>query len=216
MIYKNFQSLSGYLLTTRSMNISRETILDLHSISFANDIPLPGWEEFTLETSKALIQEEYRGKYLYPIICRRSGTKLLLLSYNRKIVEYVLDKFKINKELTYFFNMCINVNSLVKKLTDTPDKYVLSFVHARVPAFGNSLRAISFYGNDISEASMFRENMGLMNFYACGLRKVVGEKEILRLSSDGFISFRLPNLERLVEVQDTITFLRNNYLLYDK
>ena len=104
----------------------------------------------------------------------------------------------------------IAVDSLVKDLTVHPTVYAMSFVHARVPAFGTSLRAISFYGEDLADASLFRESASLMNFYTCGLRSVNGGGEIVRLGSDGTISFYMRGSEDVQAVEEALHFLRSH------
>lgn len=110
----------------------------------------------------------------------------------------------------------ISVDQLVKSLTQRPTTYVVSFAHARVPAFGAVLRAISFYGDDIGDASLFRQQLDLMVFYTCGLREARGGSEIVRLGSDGSISFYLHSPSKVLEVEEVLRFLRaSGYLTTD-
>jgi hypothetical protein len=97
----------------------------------------------------------------------------------------------------------------VKQLLRQPRDYALSFVHARVPGFGNALRALSFYGDDLAGASLFREHADLLVCYTCGLRKAAGGTEILRLGVDGNVSFFLGDQKRLRAIEDTLRFLRD-------
>ena len=90
----------------------------------------------------------------------------------------------------------------------TDHDYALSFAHATTPAFGTSLRAISFYGDDLAEASLFRDQIGLMVFFTCGLREAAGGSEVVRLGAEGGISFFLTEARRVLEVEKTLTFLR--------
>jgi hypothetical protein len=102
----------------------------------------------------------------------------------------------------------IGVDQLVKSLTQKPTTYVVSFAHARVPAFGAVLRAISFYGDDLGDAALFRQQLNLMVFYTCGLREARGGGEIVRLGSDGSVSFYLHGPSKVLEVEEVFRFLR--------
>jgi hypothetical protein len=134
----------------------------------------------------------------------------LLLSVGRPVVEHIL-KDELDPVLgPGLRRVSIAVDSLVKKIAVRPTSYVLSFVHARVPAFGASLRSVSFYGDDLAEASIFREQMNFLVFFICGLRQATGGGEIVRLAGDGGVSFLLtdPPEEKVREVEEVLKFLR--------
>lgn len=80
--------------------------------------------------------------------------------------------------------------------------------YARVAAFGAALRNISFYDDDLGEASLFRENMHLLNVFVCGLRHTEEGSEVVRLGSDGSISFNMQSPSKVVEVEEVLRFLR--------
>ncbi|MGO9019190.1 MAG: hypothetical protein ACLQVJ_12670 [Syntrophobacteraceae bacterium] len=203
------ENLSGYLLTSFSRGISQKDLLALESIQFVRQIEESSWEEYCLESKEPLIkhEEEKTSIYRYPLICRRSGTKILMLSHHRRVVDFVLsDKtpklFSPNLQRVF-----IEVDKLVRTITRLPDKYVLSSVYARVPAFGNALRTISFYGDDVAEASIFRDHLKLMNCFNCGLRDVTGGPEIVRLGSEGSVSFIYSGPPRVKEVEAVLSYI---------
>jgi hypothetical protein len=110
----------------------------------------------------------------------------------------------------------ISVDSLVRELVERPTRYCLSFVYARVPAFGAALRTVSFFGDDLGEASFFRDNVQLINVFVCGLRRTEGGSEVLRLTSDGRISFNLLSADHVLAVEGVLRFLRQqDYLKAD-
>ena len=155
------------------------------------------------------------GPFRYLLVCRRSGPRVLLLSLNRQIVDHVLKEVLNRLFVPALHPVPIAVDTLVKNLTLHPRVYALSFVHARVPAFGTSLRAVSFYGEDLAEASLFRENASLMNFFTCGLRRAHGGNEILRVGNDGTISFYMRGSDDVLDVEEALRFLREQGCLPD-
>jgi len=130
-----------------------------------------------------------RNIFEYPLVVRKSGEKVILLSYTRKIVDHCINNIFPRTFSKFARFLPIEINSLVKHLAYNPNRYVISFVHARVQAYGEALRAVSFYGDDVAEVPLFRENLGFFSCYTCGLRDVTGGGELIRLGNDGYISF---------------------------
>ena len=179
---------SGLLLESSSRLIQRADLLKCAVLTFEEKIGNTGWERFTFHSLTALYGEDInltRPPFRYPVLFRRSGTRLLALSVTRMIVEHLVES-ELNVTLGHGFRrVSIGIDRLVKNISNHPTTYALSFAHARVPAFGASLRAVSFYGEDLAEASLFRDQLSLMVFFTCGLREAHGGAEIVRLGGDG-------------------------------
>ena len=213
------QRLSGYLLASSNVIFERDTILLSKNMSFVGKYCKSDWEEFTFESKIPLIELEditSEGPYYYPVICRRSGPKILFLSSSKAVVDYILEKEFSRIFRPHLIKVQIDIDNLIRTLSLKPAKYVFSFAHARVSAYGNSLKAVSFYGEDLSEASLFRSNLELMNFFTCGLRKAIGGTEIIRLGTDGSVAFNVIKQDNLADVKEVLKYLRdNNYLNID-
>ena len=211
---KNF---SGLLVECPDHRIVREDLNACRGLSFRGQY-VGHWEQFTYDSHAPLAGEDPRiiaPPYKYRILVRRSGTRLLLMANHKEVALHVLEHLQplFHPRLR---GVAIGVDQLVKGLTQKPTSYVLSFAHARVPAFGAVLRAISFYGDDIGDAPLFRQQMNLMVFYTCGLREARGGNEILRLGSDGSVSFFLYSPAKALEVEEVLRFLRTSgYLTTD-
>ena len=205
------RNLSGLLLDWPARAIQRADILRNEGVRFEAKIEGSAWERFTFASKKPLHGEDPSvagPPYHYPIVARRSGSRILVLSLTRQIVEHLLD-FELHRVISPpLRRVSIAVDQLVKNLAERPTSYALSFAHARVPAFGASLRAVSFYGEDLAEASLFREQLSLLVFFICGLREAKGGNEIVRLGGDGFVSFAYSGPRRVTEVEQTLAFLR--------
>ncbi|MGO9209789.1 MAG: hypothetical protein ACLP2H_06685 [Terriglobales bacterium] len=202
--------LSGILLEFPPRSIHRSDLEQVHGLSFAETVGTTPWERYSLQSRNPLRHEDVLrpGPYHYPVICRRSGSRLLLLSISRQVVDHIVqDDFEriFSPRLR---RVSIAVDDLVKAMTQRPTSYALSFAHARVPAFGNSLRAVSFYGDDLAEASLFRDQLDLLVFFTCGLREAIGGPEIVRLGSDGGVSFFMNETGKVLEVERALAFLR--------
>ncbi len=212
-------NLGGYLLDWIERPIERSDILKNANLRYIGPISGSEWERYEFSSEKALRDEDEltaSKPFKYIMACRRSGSRIIMLSYNRDIVEYFIDN-ELSKVLRPKLKpVPIAVDELVRAMTTHPTKFTLTFVHARVPAFGTSLRSVSYYGEDLADTSFFRDNIHLLNFFTCGLRPIVGKSEIVRISSDGTLSFYVPNNERYKEVEKVFRFLREEgYLSTD-
>lgn len=207
--------LSGLLLEWTNQIVSRKMLSNTSRIKFKSEIPGGHWEEYVFHSAVPLRGEEQDDgrSFLYPIVCRRSGPRLLLLSISRPIVEYLLENELKTIFLPRLRRVSIAVDELVKALVNKPTIYSLSFVHARTPAFGSSLRSLSFYGEDLAEASLLREHVSLMNFFACGIRRTTGGNELVRIAADGGISFYSTSFDKFLEIEEVLRYLRQEAYL---
>ena len=205
------RNLSGLLLELPSRAIQRADLLGSKALGYEGKVGTSSWERFTYRSQTPLHGEDValsHPPFRYPMICRRSGTRLLALSVTRMIVEHLLES-ELNGALSLKLKrVAIGVDQLVKNLANKPTEYALSFAHARVPAFGASLRAVSFYGEDLAEAALFRDQLSLMVFFTCGLREANGGSEIVRLGGDGYVSFMMSGPRKVLEVERALSFLR--------
>jgi hypothetical protein len=205
----NGLTLSGLLLDSYSGVIERADLLACHRLKFFNLVGKTGWEVYSYHSPEPLRGEEPDSDtFVYSVVCRRSGSRLLLLGSGREIVPHLLER-----ELNGMFSpqlrkVQIGIDPLVKTISMSPGDYVLSFSHARVPAYGANLRSVSFYGDDLANARFFKDHLELMTFFTCGLRQAIGGTEIVRLSTDGAISFIFTDTERVREVERVLHFLR--------
>ena len=211
MNYHDTNYFNGFLVERLGSFITRDDLLSSTNMKFIGEIDQSQWEELELYSEIPLRREDtelIKKPYIYPVISRRSGTRVILMSYTRKMIEHVL-----NVDLSDIFYpkpryVPIAVDELVKSITRHPTIYTLSFVHARIPAFGTSLRSASFYGDDLGDASLFSENVALMNCFVCGLRPAKGGPEIVRLGTDGSISFYMTSPQKVREVENVLMYLR--------
>lgn len=205
------QYITGLLLEWPGGKVNRNLFDLCHGISFKCEIPSSNWEEYIFQSEVPLRDEDIydiQPPYKYPIVARRSGARLLLLGPRRDIVEYIITN-NLNIFISPpFRHVSIAVDGLAKSIVANPAIYVLSFVHARVPAFGASLRSVSFYGDDLGEASLFCDNIEYMNVFTCGLRRAVGGPELLRVSGDGMVSFHYSDPQKVFEVEKVLSYLR--------
>jgi hypothetical protein len=204
-------NLNGSLLEWPVRAIERAHLEACGGMEFRGELESSCWEEFSFTSDEPLRGEDQAvraGPYTYTVICRRSGPRIAFLSLNRRIVDRLADRLAAEVLAFRLRRVSIAVDSLGKAIVERPTRFSISFVYARVPAFGAALRNVSFYGDDLGEASLFRDNIHLLNIFVCGLRPAAGGSEIVRLGSDGRISFNMQSPGKVLEVENVLRFLR--------
>lgn len=208
--------LQGYLLTSAGEELLRENVLCSPGLSFSRQLEYSKWEEFKFSSPLPLRGEEQptlTGHFEYAIFCRRSGPRILVLSEALSVVDAILRQESVYGKSPKLRRMSIAVDPLVKFIARSAGRYLLSRVDALVPAYGQALRSISFYGDDIGEAKIFRDSLDLLQCYGCGLREVSGKTEILRLVNKGIVSFQFSGVRRIAEVEKALSFVSGQNFL---
>lgn len=203
----------GYLLASKDEKIVNEKFLSIKGLSFEGVIAgLEGWESFTYKSNKPLLGEDeldLQGPYFYPIISRRSGLRVLLLCNGKPVIDHLLNLYS-NIYQPKLIPIRFSIHEMVCDIAENPKNYVLTAVHARVDAYGNNLKATSFYGEDVGEATIFRENIELFSCFSCGIKDAKKKYELIRLSSDGIISFRLYRFVELLDIEKILGYVAEN------
>lgn len=206
----------GMLIESVSAVFHRAGLADLRGVEDPRQLRNSEWEQYTLESKTPLCGEDDfppSESYRYPVLYRASHRRAVIATASEKAVDAILAALREAERRVESVSIMLDpfVRSIVAGEHVTPkDAYSLSFVHARVPAFGTALRAISFYGDDLGEARLFRDHIPSLNCYTCGIRPTVGSAEIVRLRSDGRFSFYFASTERLKQIERLFTLLRAN------
>ena len=174
-----------------------------------------GWAELTLATSRQLaeIGEPLSdGKYLYHFLLRTSGPRYLLLSSQLVLVEALLDRFSLRERIV---RPVVAISKLVEDLVREPREYVLGAIYAEIGGFGENLRKISLFGNDIGGTELFASILPRLQPYRVSIRDVALRREVLSVGRDGEVSFHYSGAASL---QHAVTFLsvltRDNYVAW--
>src|SRR5688500_13566839 len=93
MLPDSAHKFSGLLLESPARVVQPADLLRCRGMKFQTNVADSKWEQYQLTSEKPLHSEVVtveRGPYVYPIICRRSGSRVLILSIHRRIVEHLL------------------------------------------------------------------------------------------------------------------------------
>jgi hypothetical protein len=208
--------LQGYLLGTGGEELTRENSLRSSQIYFTRQLEGTKWEEYRFSSPKPLMGEEQltlTGSFDYIILARRSASRILVAGEGLRIVEQIIRFENSMGAGPKLRRVTISVHALVQAIAQTPGRYLLSRVDALVPGYGQALRSISFYGDDVGEAALFRTNLEVMQCYGCGLREVASLKETLRLVNKGVVSFQFNGPRSIIGVERALHFVSSQELL---
>lgn len=215
--------LSGYLLATAaaSQRIARSALEVQNRVRFVREVEQTSWEEFVFRSDIPLLPDDVasgRSEFQYPLFCRRSGHRLLLTSTSKITVDHLLLNVYGALFQPPLQHVGIAVQRLVELISSAPGDWALTFIHARISVHAGALRAISLYGEDVTESSLFRESLKLEDLvcHTCGVRDVTRTGEIVRLGNDGSVSFYFPNQTRLVEVETVLGYVSSAGLFQDR
>ena len=128
----------------------------------------------------------------------RSGHKIIITSEQKDITKKIT--FELHKDYKAKLHpIGINIDGLVRNISnqnkeqhqeipgkknelDTkhpanqspprldPQTLKLTYIQARVPMFGDQLRSLTLYGDDIHRTNLFVDNKEKFDFYSCGGR----------------------------------------------
>ncbi len=198
--------------------IDRAKLGTLAGIEFVGSVDDSQWDEYRFISPRPLrgeITSLTDQPFRYPVVIRRSGPRILLLSVAGDVTDVLLKERLQPKLRPQLRHVSIAIDRLVREIILRPTLYALTYGHARVPGYGATLKSVSYFGEDLAEAAFFRDHHNLMNFVSCGLRSVSKTKELLRMNTEGMISFYISEtrFQTVLHIEEALRFLRrNNYL----
>jgi hypothetical protein len=206
---------SGVIYFTAE-SISKVGLRNFAQITFQEVINSTSWELYVFKSNTALNNEDLAnlsGPFIYPILFRPGKNKILILSLTKKIVLNFESEVLKKNERYNIQNVTLSIDDLVKNLVRNAHlNYALTYANAYYIPHGNSIKYITFYGDDIGEGEIFRSNLENMVFNRCGLRSLKRENEIMKLGNDGSIQFifNITNLNHLSEIDQLLRFMNES------
>jgi hypothetical protein len=168
------------------------------------------WIRLTWSASEKFVSEMPENSlYKYDFLVRLSRedpARLIITSSHGDLVEALLRESGIARDLR---RPRVQVAALVKNITESPDEYHTTVLYARVDGFGQALRTIAFFGDDITGANLSRDILQFAEPFRTTLRPANGDSEVLSVGSKGEVSFMFnENPAALDRVDRALRFIK--------
>lgn len=156
------------------------------------------------------------GIYRYPFLCRISDDRYILASTDSKHVDIFLERAGVEK---YVDAPRIYVDRAARDLVFPPTddqghspgrRYTLGAVYGAVEGYARALRNISFFGDDIAEAALFRYALDQISVTRLTLRDPDTDKELISLNTTGGVDFHYKGAKHLNSIDSLTSFFRAN------
>ncbi len=205
--------LSGSIYRKPSEDKFKHFLEKVSNIKIVGLIKSLKWGYGYLFSEKPLLQSDVSqlNQYSYTIVFRESKIQdiAILLTQNREISSYLYNECtKVDKN---FYPVKINIENILKKIKEPDNKYLATFIHARVTGMLHNLNAISLYGKDTINSPVYSNYENNFESVSCGIgiadNSFTGYSEIIRLSSEGNISFHFQNNNTFVKIDSILNFI---------
>ena len=186
-----------------------------HTPSIALTEERSGWQSLELTTERSLGYEDPSlfgaGNYKYRVLSRSGlAPRFMMVATAHDVITHVLKESSLVGRVS---TPNVNVAKLVRDLSSTPDTYSLGTVYARVDGYGQSLRSVVMYGDDLADARLFRDVLPRIAPYRVSLRHVLTKNELFTIGARGDVGFHCRGPESLDDVDKALTFLSTrNYM----
>lgn len=135
---------------------------------------------------------------------------VLILATNLAVVEAFVVR-NLRRHDVRLRRTQIRVDEFVRHLIAQPGQYLLTHFHAKVGGFGDALKTVSLWGDNLGYAQFVQDSTQIMFATQCGLRDADDDRELLRFTNEGKFSFfldevRLKPIEMLLSYMNRKTF----------
>jgi len=212
----NRNSFSGRIYSLNHP-FTRADVEAITGIGFISNFHLSNWDLFKYISREPLNNEEFEKEfYEYPILISRGKEKIIVLSGNTRIVNYFDYLFKNQyKERTLGYTF-VDIHNLIIYLKNNRETFIIpKSLHCNYIPKGDSLRSISFYGDDVLESDIVQDNFEYFTFFKAGFRLDYLENQFITLGNNGSISLNLESgnrnessREKIETVNKLMTFLK--------
>lgn len=183
--------------------------------------PIEGtkWSRFWVSFERALSvgdEPHPEGGYRYPFLCRISDDRYILVSTDSANVEFFLEHAGVAGHVDA---PRIHVDKAARELVFPPKDaqgriagrtYTLGAVYGAVEGYARALRNVSFFGDDLADAELFRTALDQISVTRLTLRDPRTERELLSFNSTGGLDFHFRGAAQLNAIDTLTSFFRHH------
>lgn len=183
--------------------------------------PIEGtkWQAFWLRSQYSLTggpaePPDADGSYAYPFLVRAAGDRYIVVSRESALVEQFLERGGVAGHID---SPRVQVDKTARELVfPTVDptappagrRYTIGAIYGAVEGYARALRSVSFFGDDLAEAELFRYALNQIIVTRIGLRDPAVDKELLSISSTGAVDFHFRGVQHLNAIDQLTSFMR--------
>lgn len=177
------------------------------------------WSYFWLDFESALSagdEPQPDGVYRYPFLSREAEDRYILASTDSSSVDHFLEQAGVAGLVD---SPRIHVDRATRDLVFPPmdikgqtpgRRYTLGAVYGAVEGYARALRNVSFFGDDIAEAELFRYALEQMSVTRLTLRDPNTDRELISLNSTGGLDFHFRGSKHLNSIDALTAFFRSS------
>lgn len=159
------------------------------------------------------------GVFRYPFLFRESDDRYIIASTESKLVDFFFDRAGIKP---FVESPRVNVDKATRELVFPPPdsagripgrRYTIGAVYGAVEGYARALRNMSFFGEDLAEAALFRSALEQISVTRMAIRDPIIDRELISLNANGGLDFHYSSAAHLNHIDTLTAFLRaNNYI----
>ena len=167
------------------------------------------WRQLVYTSNVPLIDSDFLSKppYDYILFYRQSLKRAIFLSITSKLIRLVEEHLAKMLNLISLKAVNIDVDGLVNEIANNPCEFVITALHAKTAGFGAPLKSVSFYGEDITQVSLYYNHKENLQCHMCGLRNISSYSESVRVGSEGQVQCYYRTPKDLIGVEQGLGYI---------
>lgn len=167
------------------------------------------WLQLVYTSNEPLIDSDIlkNPPYYYVLFYRQSLKRAIFLSITSDLIRLVEERLAKMLTLVSIKAVHIDVNGLVNEIANNPSEFVITAIHAKTAGFGAPLKAVSLYGEDITQVSLYYNHKENLHCHMCGLRNISSYSESVRVGSEGQVQCYYRTPKDLIGVEQGLGYI---------
>lgn len=190
---------------------------DFSAVTSVHKIEGSKWGGFWIRVAAAISAGDKPhddGVFRYPFLFREADDRYIIASTEAKLVDFLFERAGIK---AFIESPRVNVDKATRELVfPPPDKsgkiagrrYTIGAVYGAVEGYARALRNMSFFGEDLAEAALFRSALEQISVTRVAIRDPVIDRELLSLNGNGGLDFHFSSAAHLNYIDTLTAFLR--------
>lgn len=187
-------------------------------------VPGSKWSHFWFDAKTAITTghaPDNDGVFRYPFLCRIADDRFIIASTEAKVVDFF---FEVTGTAGLVESPRVLVDRAARELVFPPQdvegrtsarRYTIGAVYGAVEGYARALRNVSFFGEDIAEASLFRTALEQISVTRLTIRDPGIDRELISINTTGGLDFHFGQPKFLNNIDALTGYFRlHNYIVW--